>query len=214
MDYSTKSPVFKKIDIKIFEALDKFKTTPNYRPFQEFYNGLDEDQQKWFKLSVVSGLFLIPALAVSFLWFQNNKLREDLDLRINTVAKINEILGQNKAIADSSPMVLSQNPIDGQSMMTSRLGQILSGSGLDLNKIQVTNFNSASISSGVYKAEADFKFSGLSTDQLINMLTSLIQREKFRIESIDVKRNAENNMLDGEFHANHYSSAASVQEED
>lgn len=213
MDYSQKSPVFKKIDINVFSAIDKFKTTANYRPIQEFYNGLDEDQQKWFKLGIVTSIFILPAILVGFLWFQNSSLRSDLELRLGTVEKINEILGQNRSLSDASPMILSQNPIDSQSMMTSRLGQVLSG-GFDLSKIQVTNFNSTAISSNVYKAEADFRFSSLSTDQMVNMMTSLIQREKFRIESFNVKRNAETNLLDGEFHAVHFSAGAGVQEEE
>lgn len=213
MDYSQKSPVFKKIDINVFSAIDKFKTTANYRPIQEFYNGLDEDQQKWFKLGIVTSIFILPAILVGFLWFQNSSLRSDLELRLGTVEKINEILGQNRSLSDASPMILSQNPIDSQSMMTSRLGQVLSG-GFDLSKIQVTNFNSTAISSNVYKAEADFRFSSLSTDQMVNMMTSLIQREKFRIESFNVKRNADTNLLDGEFHAVHFSAGAGVQEEE
>lgn len=213
MDYSQKSPVFKKIDINVFSAIDKFKTTANYRPIQEFYNGLDEDQQKWFKLGIVTSIFILPSILVGFLWFQNSSLRSDLELRLGTVEKINEILGQNRSLSDASPMILSQNPIDSQSMMTSRLGQVLSG-GFDLSKIQVTNFNSTAISSNVYRAEADFRFSSLSTDQMVNMMTSLIQREKFRIESFNVKRNADTNLLDGEFHAVHFSAGAGVQEEE
>ncbi len=213
MDYSQKSPVFKKIDASVFEAIDKFKTTPNYRPIQDFYNGLDEDQQKWLKLGIVSSIILIPTLLVSFLWFQNSSLRTDLELRLGTVEKINEILGQNRSLADAGPMILSQNPIDSQSMMTSRLGQVLAGT-FDLSKVQVTNFNSVAISSNVYKAEADFRFTGLSTDQMVNMMTSLMQREKFRIESLNVKRNADSNLLDGEFHAVHFSAGAGNQEEE
>lgn len=213
MDYSAKSPLFKKIDTGVFGAIDKFKTTPNYQPIQDFYNGLDEDQQKWLKLGVVAGLIVLPMILVGFLWLQNSSLRNDLDLRISTVEKINEILGQNRSLADASPMILSQNPIDSQSMMTSRLGQVLSGS-IDLSKVQVTNFNSTAISSNVYKAEADFRFTGLSTDQLVNMMTSLMQREKFRIESLKVLRNSDTNMLDGEFHSVHFSAGQSALEED
>lgn len=213
MDYSAKSPLFKKIDTGVFGAIDKFKTTSNYQPIQDFYNGLDEDQQKWLKLGVVTGLIVLPMVLVGFLWLQNSSLRNDLDLRISTVEKINEILGQNRSLADASPMILSQNPIDSQSMMTSRLGQVLSGS-IDLSKVQVTNFNSTAISSNVYKAEADFRFTGLSTDQLVNLMTSLMQREKFRIESLKVLRNSDTNMLDGEFHSVHFSAGQSALEED
>ena len=77
---------------------------------------------------------------------------------------------------------------------------------IDLSKVQVSDFSSDSISSTAMKSEAKFAFSNVSTDELMNIFTVMISREKFRISSVEIKRNADTNMLQGQFHAIHYSS--------
>lgn len=199
-------PLFRKIDQAIFERIDKFKQTPNYHPIQDFYNGLEEEQQKLFKGIIILLIALLPALGLGFILWQNNKLKDELALRSSIISKANEIIGQSQGLQEITPQVFSQNPIDSDSMMSSRLSQLLSTMGVDLSKIQVDNFSSESISSNVMKSEADFKFNNVSTDELMNTFTAMISREKFRISSVNIKRNADTNMLQGEFHAIHYSS--------
>lgn len=213
-DLNAKMPLFKKIDRNIFERLDKFKQTSNYNNLQDFYNSMEEEQQKLFKFLVIILIFLLPSMFLGFIWWQNNTLKEDLNLRISLISKANEIIGQNQGLREVSPRILSSNPIDSEGMMTSRLSNILSTMNIDLAKIQVSGFASESISTQVMKAEADFAFNNFSTDELMNALTSMIQTEKFRIQAIDIKRNAETNLLQGKFHAIHYSSVSPTQEEE
>lgn len=213
-DLNAKIPLFKKIDKEIFTRIDKFKQTPNYTGIQDFYNGMEEEQQKVFKAAGILIIFLIPIMLVSFFMWQNNKLKSDLDLRVSIIAKANQILGQNRGLREVTPQILSMNPIDGQSMMTSRLSNLLSAMSIDLSKIQVSDFASEMISSAVNKAEANFAFNGLSTDELMNLFTGMIQREKFRISSVNIKKNPETNLLQGQFHAIHYSSVTENAEEE
>lgn len=206
MEETKSSPVFKKIDHAIFEQIDKFKQTPNYTPINDFYNGLDEEQQKVVKVGIILGLFLIPAFAMMLLIWQNNSLKDELQTRIQMVSKANQIIGQSQGLQQITPTILSQNPIDGQSMMTSRVTGLFGSIGVDLNKVQVSEFSSSAISSNVMKSEADFAFSNLSTDELMNIFTGMIQREKFRIESVEIVRNSDTNLLQGKFHGIHFSS--------
>ncbi len=211
---SASLPLFKKIDRALFERLDKFKTTTNYNLLQDFYNGLEEEQQKVFKGLIILFIFLLPSMGLGFLWWQNNSLKSELDMRVSIVAKANEIIGQNQGLRQVSPLILSQSPIDSSSMMTSRLSGLLSPIGIDLGKIQVKDFTADPISSGIMRAEADFGFTNLSTDELMNIFTAMIQREKFRIQSVEIKRNPETNLLAGQFHAIHYSAVTQVQEQE
>ncbi|MBA2404798.1 MAG: hypothetical protein H0V66_08505 [Bdellovibrionales bacterium] len=202
----TKSfPFFRKIDQAIFERIDKFKQTTNYNPIQDFYNGLEEEQQKLFKGVIILGIFLLPLLGLTTIWWQNNSFKEDLAMRTSIVSKANEIIGQSQGLQQVTPEVFSSNPIDSASMMTSRLSTLLSSMAIDLSKIQVNDFVSESISSNVMKAEANFAFTNVSTDEMVNILTTMISREKFRVSSLEVKRNSDTNLLQGKFHAIHYS---------
>lgn len=199
-------PLFRRIDQAIFDRIDKFKQTPNYNPIQDFYNGLEEEQQKLFKGIIILSIFLLPIMGLGFITWQNNSFKDDLVMRTSIVSKANEIIGQSQGLQEITPQVFSMSPIDSASMMTSRLSTLLSSMAIDLAKIQVNDFTSDSISSNVMKAEANFVFSNLSTEELANIFTSMISREKFRISSVEVKRNNDTNMLQGKFHAIHYSS--------
>jgi hypothetical protein len=207
-------PVFKKIDREIFDRLDKFKLTPGYNNIQDFYNSLEEEQQKVFKAAVIVALFALPALILGFILWQNNSLKQDMDTRIALINKANEIIGQKQSLRQVSPNVLSENPIDGASMMSSRLSSLLSPMNIDLSKIQVNNYEGNLTSGSIMKAEADFQFSNVSTDELMNIFTAMIQREKFRIQSVDITRNNDTNMLKGQFHAIHFSTAVVNPEEE
>lgn len=213
-DTNTKAPLFKKLDTSIFAAIDKFKQNPNYNTLQDFYNSLEEEQQKIFKASVILALFAIPLIFLSLMWWQNNKLKADLDLRLLMVENINKITGQNQGLKNIAPSVLSMNPIDSESMMTSRISNLLSSISIDLAKLQVSDFNSNNVSDKTLKSEADFAFTNLSTDELMNLFTSMIQREKFRIQSVKITRNADSNLLNGQFHAIHFSSLLGSESEE
>lgn len=206
MEDNKSLPIFRRIDQAIFDRIDKFKQTPNYNPIQDFYNGLEEDQQKLFKGLIILLIFLLPVMGLTLVWWQNDNFKQDLAMRISIVSKANGIIGQRQELEEITPRVFSSNPIDSQSMMSSRLSSILSSVGVDLSKIKVGDFNSNSISSNVMKSEAKFQFTNLSTDELMNAITTMITREKFRVSAIEITRNADTNMLQGHFQAIHYSS--------
>lgn len=204
-DTNGKVPLFKKADKAVFEQIDKFKTTPNYTIVQDYYNGLEEEQQKVFKGVIILLIFLLPAGLLGVMYMQNASIREDYDLRVSIAKKSQEILAQNRGIRDVSPNILSASPIDSESMMTSRLSSLLSSSGVDLSKIQVSGFATDMISSLISRAEADFSFTNVSNDELMNIFTGMIQREKFRIASVDITKNPDTQLLSGQFHAIHFS---------
>lgn len=207
-------PLFKKIDREVFSRIDKFKLTPGYNQIQDFYNSLEEEQQKVFKAAVILVIFILPTVFLGFLWWQNNVLRADMNTRIDLITKANEIIGQKTSLRDVAPNILSDNPIDGASMMTSRLSNLLSAMNVDLSKIQVSNYEGTMTTTTIMRSEADFQFSNLSTDELVNIFTGMIQREKFRVQSVNITRNNETNMLKGQFHAIHFGNAANVPAEE
>jgi hypothetical protein len=213
-DFKTTSiPLFKKIDVSVFEKIDKFKSTPTYNNLQDFYNGLDEEQQKVFKAFIILIIFIIPMLLLGLILWQNNNLKKDLETRIALVTKANEIIGQRKSLRTVIPSILSENPIDGYDMMSSRISNLLSASGIDLSKLKINNYKGDPVTTGIMRSEADLKFSNISTDELMNIFINLIQREKFRVQNVAISRNAETNLLSGEFHAIHLGNFQQTEEE-
>ena len=211
---ATSLPLFKKIDRLIFDRIDKFKLTPGYNNVQDFYNGQDEEQQKLVKAAIIVLLFVIPAMFLGVIWWQNANLKQDMTTRVSLINKANEIIGQKQSLRDIIPTVLSDSPIDGASMMTSRVSSILATMNIDLSKIQVSNYEGELTSASIMRSEADFQFSNMSTDELMNLFTTMIQREKFRIQSVNITRNNDTNMLKGQFHGIHFSNATASAEEE
>lgn len=211
---NTRIPLFKKIDREIFTRIDKFKQTTNYNSVQDFYNGLDEEQQKLFKASGIALIFIIPLMLLFFLNWQNGQLRDDLTNKIAVLEKANEVLGLRRSLQMGGPALISDNPIDGQSMMNSRISNLFSATGIDLSKIQISNYDGSPLSDSIMQSEADFAFTGVSTDELMNIFTVMIQREKFKIQSVAIKRNPETNLLEGKFHGIHYSNIQNAGEEE
>lgn len=213
-DLKSSNPLLKRVDRAVFLQIDKFKTTPNYTLISDFYNGLEEEQQKVFKAGLTAAIIALPLMVMMLLWWNNNSLKDQLSMRTQIMDKSLEIIGQKESLQQVEPQILSLSPIDSDSMMTSRLSNILGTTGLDTSRVRISNFSSNSISSSVFRSEADVAFTNFSTDEMVNLFTAMISREKFRIETVQITRSPETNLLNGQFHAVHLSSAVPATEEE
>jgi hypothetical protein len=206
--------LFKRIDTFFFEKIDQLKKTPNYNSFLDFYNGLEEETQKGIKALVVLLIFLFPVIFLSFFIWQNDKLKKDLSLRIQVLSKANQIIGQKKSLNQIKFNVLSQNPIDSDSMLTSKLSGLLTSTGVDMTKIKISDFQSEDVSSELYRTQSKLNFNSFSTDELMTLITTLIQREKFKVSDVSISRNASSNLLQGYVHLIHLSQISNTELEE
>jgi hypothetical protein len=211
-DLNTKVPYLKKMDRAIFEQIDKFKTTPNYTVLTDFYNGLEEEQQKVLKFGVLVTTLLVPFLLISFLVWQNGNIRTDLDIRTQIMNKAQQIIGESRGVTAISPEIISQNPIDSEEMLTSRISNAVAGQGVDTNKISRGEFSTNNISEKIFQTEAVLNFANMSTDELVNVFVGIIQREKMRISEVTINRNADTGLLGGNFRVIHLATIQPVTE--
>ncbi|MFA5583348.1 MAG: hypothetical protein WDA09_03960 [Bacteriovoracaceae bacterium] len=197
--------IFKKLDLEVFQAVDKLKSHPNYQSFLDFYTNLEDEQQKLFKIASLAALIILPLILLSILFFQGVALKSDFEKRVEIYSKANEILSKNQGVRQVSSNILSQNPIDSSDMVIAKISSSLAPLGVDLNKIRVANFESNEISSSIISSQAEFSFSDMSVNELMDTFNGLIRREKFRIESVQINRNENTNLLRGNFLGIHYS---------
>lgn len=206
MDTATsRVPYSKRADRAIFEQIDKFKTTPNYTALMDFYGNLDEEQQKLFKGGTLLVLILLPVIVLSVLFFQNQKVREEYELRMSIMTRAQQIIGESRGVTSIGPAIISQNPIDDESMLTSRVANAVAGTGMDTSKISRGEFSTNNISEKILQTEAELSFNNVSNDELVNLFSNLISREKMRISEVTVNRNADTNLLSGRFRVIHLS---------
>lgn len=202
-DTNARTNPLKQMDRSIFEQIDKFKTTPNYTVLTDFYNNLEEEQQKLFKFGTLLALVLIPVILLSFLWWQNQNVREELALRTQIMNKAQQIIGESLGVSSVSPQIISQNPIDSEDMLMSRISNTIGGTGIDTSKITRGEFVTTNISEKIFQTEAVINFTNLSTDELMNMFTNLIRKEKMRVSEVTINRNADTGLLYGNFRVIH-----------
>ena len=193
------------MDRAIFEQIDRFKTTPNYTQITDVYNNLEEEQQKLVKGGIMLVLFLFPFIVLTVLWWQNQSIREDLELRTTIMNKAQQIIGESRGVTAISPELISMSPIDSEDMLMSRISNAISGSGMDTNKITRGEFVTTNVSEKIFQTESVINFTNLSTDELMNMFTNLIRREKMRISEVTINRNADTGLLIGNFRLIHLS---------
>ena len=206
-------PLLKRLDTLIFTKIDEFRKTPGYSKLLETYAGLEDDQQKIAKLLMVVSTALIPLLLLGVMWWQNSSVEADLQKRISLVERMQKIIADNGEIGGLSSSVASPTALITDSDLTNRMSSALSSAGIDLSKMRVSNFTSDSVTPTLSRAEADFRFEGLTTDQLVGVFTTLLQRERFRISAVQIARNAESNLLDGTFHGVHFGEVQAQDEE-
>lgn len=208
-----KNSIFKRLDTEVFQAIDKLKSHPNYQSFLDFYTNLEDEQQRLFKAGSLLALFALPLLILSIFFFQNLSLKADFAKRAEIYTKANEILAKNSGVRQVSSNILSQNPIDSSDMIVSKVMASLAPFGIDQKKIRISNFETNEVSSSIINSQALFSFTDMSVQELMDTFIGLIRREKFRIESVEIKRNESTNLLSGKFQAIHYSVVTQEAEE-
>jgi hypothetical protein len=208
-----KIPLIKRLDTYIFTQLDEFRKTPGHAKIIDFYGSLEDESQKVFKWLLLASTFIIPFLLVAVIWWQNSAIENELNMRIALVERMQQIITQNSEVGGLSSSIAAPTAFTSQDELSGRLSSTISSVGLDISKIRINGFTSEVVSPLLTRSEADFKFDGVSTDQLMGLLTALLQRERFRISAVQINRNNEANLLEGSFHGVHFGETQLADEE-
>ncbi|MBY0518014.1 MAG: hypothetical protein K2P81_13985 [Bacteriovoracaceae bacterium] len=208
-----KVSLIKRFDLFVFTKIDEFRKTPNYSKLVNLYGQLEDEQQKVAKIALLAATFILPFLMVVAMFIGNMTVESDLANRTALVERMQQIIAQNGDIGGLANSLASPTPLNNEGELNGRISSALSSAGVDLSKMRISNFSTNNISPTLSKAEADFKFTGLTTEQLMNIFSTLLQRERFRIASVQIKRNDQTNVLEGQFHGVHYGEIQTQDEE-
>ena len=200
-------PLLKQADVFVFKKIDEFRASPAYGKLLETYAGLEENEQKIAKALMLAATAIIPLLLLFTLWVANYSSKSDLETRSQLVERMQEIISQNNAAGNLIATVASPVAIMDQGALSGQLNSIASSTGVDAGKLRVSNFTTDQVTPILTRTEADFKFDGLTTPQLMSLFTAMLGRERFRISNVSIIRNAKSNQLDGTFHAIHFGQA-------
>jgi hypothetical protein len=200
--------VFESIDSALFTQIDRFKKTPEYNKFIENFNLLDESVQSFLKLSILLVVTLIPLSFFFVLYLGNLSLRKEILLKNQVISLSQQIASKSNLIENESRKILSRTNVDSQSAITQKLTQSTAAVGVELAKLQISNFESNELSGNIIQSQANIKFNALSNEQLFGLIQNLVSTDKMRIESLTVQKNSETQLLEGIFTAIYFSKMA------
>lgn len=200
--------LFQKLDHVIFDLMLKVKTSAGYSKVQEAFNDLEDNAQLAIKYILIAICGVSPLIVVLVL-FINVKGSQDNVRQFKEVLERVQHYGQaRKNITNSTTRILARTPITSQADFTNRITLAANSAGVDLANIQANDFASETLPGNVQKSIIAIKFSKLSSDQLFTMLLSLAQAQNIKFENIEIKRNDQENLIQGLVTLNHFSKAA------
>ena len=74
----------------------------------------------------------------------------------------------------------------------------MSVNSIEQNKVHVLSFSQLTTTSSISKIEARLSFQGFGTQDFSNFMRALVESEKFKVLKINLTKNNESNLLQGE----------------
>lgn len=190
--------ILERLDNKVLNLTSKIKMSPEYLKIQDQFGNLDDQTQNTIKMLLPFVVMGLPLLISFLLWKNNTSLREEVVLKKNIIAKAHEIINTKSSLMGVEPRVLGNPAIDRVDQFQQRIVGAMSSISIDSSKLQFSNFNSTPLSGDLLEAKIDLKFQSISNDELFGIINAF-NRNKMRIDSFQVRKSQESNLLEGLF---------------
>lgn len=194
----------KKLDQAIFTQIDELKSHENYSKVQELLAQVDEDYKEPLKIVGTLLFFLIPAIVLMIFIGINKGIKNDIEVRQDILKMAGEILGNKDMVKKARNSVLANFPISSFNAFNTRVGQVVSRAGVDLSKIQMSDFNSDEIAGGVTKASIVIKVRDISSGQISDLFQGFLLKEKMKLLDVALKRDPIKKLVSGTFTLVHF----------
>lgn len=191
-----KLKLMERFDNKLLTLTDKIKVNPEYLKIQDQFGNLDDQSQSAIKLILPFAIIGLPLLIAFILWTNNSSLKEEAELKKNIISEAQEIISVRASIANAEGRVLGSGLIEQIEQFQQRIVSAVSTVAIDTSKIQLSNFSSTPLSGDINEAKVDMKFNSLTNEELFGMIGTLA-RSKMRVDTIQVRKSNENNLLEG-----------------
>ena len=182
-----KNGLSKIIDQQLFKLIDQLKATPQYSQFTSQLESIPEDYGKYVNQGLTYflsffPLILLAVMAIYFAMAQStiSDKRELLNQLVETSSLATEVSQYERSL-------IGRLKISSLNDMKAQINRLASMQGINSGDISVETFNTESIG-GITKSKASLKISNLNTPDLMALLRVLAVNEKFKINSLNLKR--------------------------
>lgn len=193
----SRQPILKPLDEALFKQIDKIYSSAFYSKIKELLSNLDDDKRSLVIHVISFTLISIPFFVVLIVFFSNQSLKTELALKEKIYHLGEDIIADRKQLEAIAFNFINNSSIDNDSALQSRIKSMLSGTRVDTNKITISEFNSNPSFNNSNQVIADVNFNRFSASDLTELLSAMINREKFKVSNMNIKKNAETAQLEG-----------------
>jgi len=199
----SKFSIMKPIDTAVYNNIEKLKEGSEYQKFLDNYNSWEDKSQNLFKAAILFVIVLIPLLCILAFTLFNFSKKSDLALKEDIIETGNIILSTSVSAKAKARKYFSKS-ITTKSDFERQISSALPRQGIDASKILIGEFSSDEVD-GVNEIRAQLKFTGISSQNLFGLFTTLGIRQKMKVEQINIKKNKVTNLLEGTLAILHFS---------
>lgn len=195
----------KKVDLNIMQPIDNFMSKKvdelmqlvEVQKIMDQYAALDENIQDIIKNLMALAIVLIPLIFIMILWSFNSSLKDEFALKKETLGIAQEIVSKESRVVSLKRNYINSTAVNSQSDFQQKISGQLSASGIDSSKISLGGFDSVDVAGFIIESRVDLKFNQLSNNELFTLLSKLSMRLKIKVDEISIKKNANDNLLQG-----------------
>jgi hypothetical protein len=196
-----REPIFKKIDTFLFKQVDAFKGSAVYAKIQEPMALMDDEVRLYVNNSIAILFIIIPLIFLGFFFYLNLNLRNENKIKKEILNLGQEIIA-NRSEVNATAQMLMLGGIDNEMSLAQKIRTLASNSGIDANKLQVSQFTSDLGFAGSNRISAIITVNRFSANDLTHLLDSLINRERIKVAGMNLRKNETEAQLDGTININ------------
>lgn len=201
-----KKPVFRHVDEFIFKQVDILKNSQPYQEAMRQMNNLNDLQLKVVNQAASIILVAIPLIIFIVILLVNMSMNANLETKRNILTEINSFTTAQKQLQSLGQNIISGAGLSSKKAFSNQVSGSISTAGSSRSNIRILDFESVP-KDGILKANGVVRFSKLSTGNLSRFLADLVDRNKFRISNLLVKKNLKDNVVNGQVELLHYGRA-------
>lgn len=193
----SKIKFFQIIDQAIFNQIDQMKNDPNIAKITDSLNAMDDKSQRLASGAISATVILLPVILVSVYFYLNQSLRSSIQIKEDIIAQVAEIDKHNRQLTQISQSSIGAQAFEDRAQLEQRLRILLSQNQIDASKVNVIDFNQINSTEMTISSESKIEISRFANQDLSKFLRGLLEREKFKIQDINLNKDTESNLLNG-----------------
>ena len=198
-----KREIFRIVDKKVFDQVDRFKSSSVYEYYEGVLDKFSDEGQKYFNMAVSYLIVLAPLFIMGVLLVGNITKRTELAEKRRILEEINLFSKTNTAMSGFQNAVATSFVVNNKASLQSRINIITGRALINLEDVEVSNYVEKKMANNLTESSGKINFKNLSTKQLSNLL-SVLMRDKFSIAEINARKSKDNLSIEGTLEIIHF----------